>query len=368
MTPGTSIIIPVFNAERYIETCIRSILSQTTDDYEVILVNDGSTDATMDVVNAMKLDSRFRLYHQPGNQGAAAARNIGLGVSKAEFVTFVDADDEVYCTFLESLLHAITRDDADISIGNKRVRSGRSEKYRTPLLKDDLITGENILKSGLLAHNAPHGKLFRRSFLASNDIRFHEGVTYEDYIFWIACLSCIPKLSAITEVVYLYKRNPGSISSKTKLLSDYNLKSRAVQTRECLRIAGESRLKGFHSLFFKVQFNGARILRHVNALIDTEVEGDRETRIALLRELVAEHEPLVVRYLTGWRRFLYVVLIRGTDEELYRFLDFLHHGKSLSARVLPSDGKRRLLVERKSFPSLSGVDDSLFDVSDLVGA
>lgn len=108
-----SIIVPVYNAEKYIERCLDSIFSQTYRDYEIIVVNDGSTDRTEEILQQYRTDERIQYFSQQ-NQGQASARNIGLERSRGEYISFVDADDIIQETFLEVMMGYAQKYSADI--------------------------------------------------------------------------------------------------------------------------------------------------------------------------------------------------------------------------------------------------------------
>ena len=113
--PKISVIVPIFNGEKYLCRCIDSILYQTFDDFELILINDGSSDNCAAICNEyMEKDTRIKVIHQE-NRGVSAARNAGLDIANGDYISFVDSDDYVYPQYLEYLYRAIIESDADIS-------------------------------------------------------------------------------------------------------------------------------------------------------------------------------------------------------------------------------------------------------------
>ena len=109
-----SIIVPVFNAQQYLHECVRSIKSQTCQDFEVIMVDDGSTDATIRDLDVIKSeDNRFQIFHQE-HRGVSSARNVGINKAAGDFICFVDADDQVAPTYLADLYHAIGEADSSM--------------------------------------------------------------------------------------------------------------------------------------------------------------------------------------------------------------------------------------------------------------
>ena len=118
MNPLISFIIPVYNVEKYLAQCIESVLVQSHDNIEIILVDDGSTDKSGEICdNFSKTDNRVRVIHQE-NRGASAARNAGLGIAKGNYIAFIDSDDYVSPSMAEKLLDAISKTDSDLAMCN----------------------------------------------------------------------------------------------------------------------------------------------------------------------------------------------------------------------------------------------------------
>ena len=112
-----SIIVPVYNTKDYLACCIESLLGQTYTELEIILVDDGSTDDSLDICrNYQMLDSRIHVLHQ-NNQGVSAARNLGLDAATGDYITFVDSDDELCLNAIEILLNCIRKNQGDIAAG-----------------------------------------------------------------------------------------------------------------------------------------------------------------------------------------------------------------------------------------------------------
>lgn len=135
-----SIIVPVYNVENVLHYCIDSILEQTYTDFELILVDDGSTDKSGIVCDEYaKTDSRIRVFHN-SNEGVSVARNCGIDNAKGEYICFVDSDDRLHAAFLEKMQKAMLLYSADIMVcGYQVVQNGQIveyRKYRTILASD----------------------------------------------------------------------------------------------------------------------------------------------------------------------------------------------------------------------------------------
>lgn len=171
-----SIVIPVFNAENYIIKCLESILNQTFIDYEIILINDGSTDGTFDILNQyLNLDKRFILINQE-NQGQSVARNQGIKASKGKYLTFVDNDDFLYNNFvLEEMYNEAESHNVDVLMGDNYSKIIESENK----------TGSDffvMLKKLNLYYCNIYGKLYNANLIKNNDLYFTPNLINEDEI------------------------------------------------------------------------------------------------------------------------------------------------------------------------------------------
>lgn len=214
-----SVIVPMYNDEKYIKSCLYSIISQSFKDIEIIVVNDGSQDSSLYIAQEIaNKDKRIKIINR-NNGGRSAARNTGIENSTGEFLLFVDADDELEKDAISKLYMAINKDDSDISIGAATVlydvhselknndKWYFSIRYRGVYdITDKLI--EDI-------HCSAWGKIFRRSVIDRYNIRFPENLNFEDsYWHWAYLTSC-NKISCINDVVYKYFRRKNSIMSLT---------------------------------------------------------------------------------------------------------------------------------------------------------
>ncbi len=211
--PVIAIIIPVYNAESYLRRCLDSIRLQTIIDFECLIVDDGSTDASLEICKYYcSKDDRFRLFKQE-NKGPSAARNLGLDNVTAEWVTFVDADDYVYDSYLENFLNN--------NIANKNIQivqgyncegfNGLDDDtlYPSTLYKYWEVSknrgGKYLDQKNLLYNWAVWCKVFSTQILKEHNIRFDENLRCgEDGLFWHSYLCYIDKIIYIPQVGYIY--------------------------------------------------------------------------------------------------------------------------------------------------------------------
>lgn len=218
-----SVIVPVYNAELYLSCCIDSILSQTFTDFEVLLVNDGSTDQSGEICEKYtQKDSRIKVFHKE-NGGVSSARNTGLNNAKGEWITFVDADDELPFDAFASLVKKICCDIDLVMAGYDEfdVHGNLSFSTSSVLAQDKMIDRDLAIK--LLYRDKYYqyyvvAKLFRSDIIKANKISFNESLYFsEDRLFVIEYLSvCHDKIHYITKPVYRYLlRSAGAMQSLT---------------------------------------------------------------------------------------------------------------------------------------------------------
>lgn len=215
-----SIIIPVYNSEKYIECCLQSVFAQTYTNYEVIIVDDGSTDKTISIINRIvKRKEHVVLLRKP-NGGVSSARNFGIQYSRGEYVTFIDSDDIIDRDYLSTLITPLVENNYDFVMSGILFFSENNNKtdiqilpsYRYDLSKKDnwfLLATSQLITS-------PVAKLYRTSIIKHNQIRFNEEFEQgEDRDFNVSYLPYIESAISVSYVGYRYRRNvSGSLSAK----------------------------------------------------------------------------------------------------------------------------------------------------------
>ena len=217
-----SVIVPVYNVEEYLEECLDSIQCQTYDNIEVILVNDGSTDASKEICEKYcKQDSRFHLINQE-NKGLSSARNRGMSESQGEFITFVDSDDVLKEDMFEQLIKQVTSDDIDIiecwyTNDQKELAIPSPEKVKIIFQGNTKEALVSLCRDNIVRLNAV-AKIFRRELILS--FPFLEGLFYEDVYGGIGILKQIRRMVKIDYIGYYYRVRQGSIMNR-----EFNLKN-----------------------------------------------------------------------------------------------------------------------------------------------
>lgn len=207
-----SIIVPVYNSEKTLARCIDSILHQTYYDYELILIDDGSTDASFSIIEKYAISHPNIVAIHKENGGVSSARNKGLGLAKGNFVCFVDSDDYVEPNYLEDLHNCISNNDTDIALCliscSREKVSSTNTVYNN---KDAIIT--SILNNE--EHNAgPYNKLFRKDIIGN--LRFAEDIFLgEDTLFCVEYAKKCSTAIRINKVLYHYEMPTCSIQYRT---------------------------------------------------------------------------------------------------------------------------------------------------------
>ena len=197
-----SVIVPIYNVERYLDECLNSIQNQSYKDIEVILVNDGSTDSSKTICERYcEEDSRFHLINQI-NQGQSVARNVGVTASKGEYIAFVDSDDIIKTNYLEKLMQYMT-EEVDIVESNFTVSKNdfliENSKETTILFEGNSQEAVKFFPNHVLSVN-PVTKLYKREIVES--VPYPEGLIFEDIYCGIGMLKYIRKIIKIDYVGY----------------------------------------------------------------------------------------------------------------------------------------------------------------------
>lgn len=210
-----SVVVPAYNAQKYLSRCADSVLMQTYSDLELILVDDGSTDQTGTICDEYAArDNRVVVIHQD-NKGVSAARNAGVEKSTGTYLVFVDADDALIPDGLEIMLSELLLANADIA-GCSSVRIKEGDPFSAPASggKRWILEGMDGLKGSLADRGfsyAVWAKMYRRSFIG--DIRFAEGKrVHEDAFFLFECFCRQPRIVLCDRLVHVYYVTAGSAS------------------------------------------------------------------------------------------------------------------------------------------------------------
>lgn len=331
MTPFISVIVPVYNMERQVGRCLRSIVRQSFKDIELLVIDDGSTDDSREIIGQfMTDDSRVRCF-SISNSGVSAARNFGLNKAEGEYIMFIDADDEIEDGYLNRIADNAKSSRADVLIwGIKRCLKGGYIEERKPQLR-----GAYDRKSFLLAFPGDHygkhkelygfvsNKLVKRSLVEQYGLRFDESMLLmEDYVFFLDCYSrstsffCFPEtgyrynICEVPKVSIRYSDSmyPQLINAHSKCAE--LLDSEGVLTEENKRFVSEA-IGGLSlALFLEMRDpDYSKVKSGMDFIWDTPncipgLSRKQTRKVALKHLLLCRNVPLTYFYVIIWRLYL----------------------------------------------------------------
>ena len=230
--PTVSVIIPVYNAQEGIKQCLDSLLNQSFTDFEIILLNDGSTDNSLEVIKKYAADNDFIRVIDKENEGVAKTRNKGIQLANGKYIVFIDNDDFIDSDYLERFYNAIDQEQLDIVLGGyKRV----NQEMKT-LFKQDLTQSE--WSKYIVV--APWARIYRTSFLIDNNIQFFDYPIGEDVVFTLTAYNLTEKIKIIDYNGYNWFFNEKSISNTSQRGFNPNIDI-VYFLSHLLKVAGDSK-------------------------------------------------------------------------------------------------------------------------------
>ena len=232
--PAVSVIVPMYNSARYIKTCVQSVLNQTFRDFELICVDDCSTDDTIKIVLELaQNDGRVRVMRLGKNSGGASEpRNTGIRMSRGKYIAFLDSDDMYTPTALQELVTVGEQFQADVVHTeqvyfpeNQTIDVTPQTKFTTfskelgGFCKEPMLETDNIAERVQMFYKGRffgcvHNKLYRRDFLMEKNLHFDKLLTSEDIVFYFKVICSAPRVVRVPNIIYIYRHNPNSITRK----------------------------------------------------------------------------------------------------------------------------------------------------------
>lgn len=318
MKPKVSVIVPIYNAELYLEECIQSVLHQTLRDIELLLIDDGSTDNSLRICKEYsKKDNRVQVFSNT-NVGQGLERNFGVKRAVGEYIAFLDSDDQYKEDMLEKLYQKAVETNADmVSGGYADVYNGNViEKH---LLGNEILDSNEKIKtamSNLIAYEKKDGyvgciavwdSIFRRDLIISNDIQFlsEREVYSEDLLYKLTFMSYSQKIVFCSDITYLYRVNDTSFTNK---ISESVL-IRIITLYDSINIRFGSTLKEYNlrqritnRTFFTLRFN----IKKASKLSDAKKFYRMVVHNQRLMDTIKSYQPtnlknFAVYYLLRWK-------------------------------------------------------------------
>lgn len=264
-----SIIVPVYNVEKYLKRCLDSLVNQTLKDIEIICVNDGSTDGSLAILNEyVRNDDRIVVINQE-NSGQSVARNRGIDVAKGEYIGFVDSDDWVCEDYFERLHNSAIQNNAEIAVGGIiRLHKFNRRKFLT--FDKEIVASDINLKFELCdmpEKSYVWNKIYKSSKLKEIGLKFEEGIVFEDCIFTPQALFYFDKMVTVPDTYYFYwRRSDSTVKQKDeKTLANMAYAHKKVQEfieKHNIDISSHKpdcyRVKLFGLTVFKIRKKGPR--------------------------------------------------------------------------------------------------------------
>lgn len=345
-----SLIVPVYNGEKFVEDCLQSVLSVTAVSMEVIAVDDGSTDRTPQILDTIaQSDARVRVIHKE-NGGVSAARNAGLDAAQGNWVMFADADDTVNAQQIENLVAFEKQVHADIVIGGYRFCGLKEQTFCFPQDAQYQMDSEEQERFALthvflnpVYCDAVWNKLFRRSFLGKHHIRFedYDTINSEDQLFNITAYARAERIATFNGIIYHYHIRSDSLSRGKHYPNTVE--------QNCASFAKISRAL-ISSSRFAPEVISYYLIRMINNIAVQSVVFNRERYRSFLKIIKSAKKKLLDDYRSHVHnnvRWLYI-LGEGRSKSKYRLLDLLvihTKGSVLLGTLLFIFGKYRYKVE-----------------------
>jgi glycosyltransferase involved in cell wall biosynthesis len=211
--PEISVIVPVYNVEKFLNQGLNSIINQTFKNIEIICINDGSTDNSLKILNTYaKRDKRIKIINQK-NEGPSIARNNGMGIAKGKYICFIDSDDWVDKNYCKKLYTTAEKFNSDIVICKEKLyyqeqgKIKEHEFYIFPKIKSKKpITWKKIKKELFLTNPSVWGKIYKTDFLKKMGVKFPRGLWFEDNPFYFETTLSAKKIVFLKDSLYFYRK------------------------------------------------------------------------------------------------------------------------------------------------------------------
>lgn len=257
-----SVIIPAFNCEKSIKRTVDSIISSGLKDYEIVIVNDGSTDNTASVCHSLCSQYSFIKYSEQENKGVSAARNVGISIATGEYILFYDADDTAVENGFSECVHIIESEKPDILVfgmsfdyykNGKLYRSDKLISEQTGMLNKNQIKAELESLYNTNSLTSACNKIFRRALIIDNNILFNTNYfLMEDFLFSLECLKASENMYCFPKALYYYKQSENEKNFFNRLKRINNLCEYVLPFKTAINelASDESGDRVFNNFFF----------------------------------------------------------------------------------------------------------------------
>ena len=226
MTPKISVIIPVYNVEKYLHQCLDSVINQTLNDIEIICINDGSTDSSLEILKDYKKKDKRIIVIDQKNAGQSVARNAGLDIAKSNYILFIDSDDWIELDTLKNLYDVMMSENVDIVmsrfevVAENQTDSGNINRFKAYYASLEKSEGKHKFKGEFTAYrSSPCCKLFKKQIIDQHKLRFPTGLINEDEAWHWYYFANVKNLYYLNKVHYNRRMRDDSTMSNLNKLS-----------------------------------------------------------------------------------------------------------------------------------------------------
>lgn len=314
-----SIVVPVYNVEDFLEKCVNSILKQKYKDYELVLVDDGSTDKSGAICDRIVLENKdkvnIKVVHQE-NKGLGGARNTGIEVATGEYLFFIDSDDTIVDGTLQILSEYIEDNDVDIvTFDIVKVDENSNELYTIlGFLYECVVSTPEENKQLILTEHSACNKVIRKSLFIENDVRFPERLWFED-LATIFKLFPYAKMGYINKAFYVYLERTGSIMNNAKCDKNIDMVTAMNSTLSFYREKGL-----FEKYYDELEYVAAFHLYYLSSI--------RVMRVDSKHSLLKTFKEYIDKEFPNFRQNKYLgkkekIIIKLLDKKMYSTINFV---------------------------------------------
>lgn len=320
-----SIIIPAYNAEKYISQCLKSVINQTYDNYEAIVIDDGSTDRTGIILDKFSRKYKsIKVIHQ-SNSGVFQSRKNGISVASGEYITFLDADDWYDSDLLSVLYNKISKVESSIiQFGYNKIRFGfkKAVTQENQIINNDINLIKNFINGHGIIDYALCDKVYKKDIIlkAINHLDSTLRMGEDGYLNLVALSECQgSKISVIDKSLYNYRQGSGITSSKDIAMLYNEIMKYKNEMYRFIKARYDDK-----SIMKSIFIDSAFITQYYSHLI-TENEADKQQRIKLLDEIVLNN-PTISSFIAYYSNDSFdnpqcTVLLKNNAEEYCEFID-----------------------------------------------
>lgn len=323
LSPLISIIIPIYNGEKYLKVCLDSILAQTYTHFELILVDDGSTDTSSQICDAYaESDSRVITYHI-SNGGVSHARNYGINVAKGGWITFIDCDDWITPDYLKDFASQNLEPSTLYIIQADKVENGKIKPwpylYKEGICK--LKAGNERIIDKLLVYGTPWGKFFNSAVVKENKILFDEQISnHEDTLFYFEYIRRIKNIRILSSRYYYRIESTGSLSKNMAKYQDFLYSSsRITDELNCLIQSNGLKNGNFRRTRHLIQYIKTKAIRSSFFRNESDVEKEDVLKIVNRKDILKYYRP------TSFRTIVFMMVLLLFDPLRKQILLFFRY-------------------------------------------